>query len=568
MTKKKTQLPKAVLLAQREPLQHGRAQRGLFDIWSAGALGIAALVLMPIIAVVLMALAPAENIWPQLAATVLPRYLMNTVILMLGVGVLSVFFGAGTAWLVVMCRFPGARFFELALFFPLAVPAYIGAYSLVDFLQFAGPVQSGLRAVMGWQSARDYWFPEVRSLHMAVIVLASALYPYVYLLARAAFREQSANTYKVARALGKGPWAVFWHIGLPLARPAVAAGVALALMETAADYGTVAYFNVQTLTTGIFSVWLDKGNIGGAAQIALVILALILMLGGVERYGQRGARFFAQDRLAAPRVSRAQLSGFGRWAAFIFCLTPFAFGFVLPVLVMAWHSAAQPVSWPNAALVQAALHSLISGGGAAILTVLAALFLAYGARFLQHRVSRLVLPLTGLGYAVPGAVLALGILIPLAAFDHALADTAFALSGWDPGLIFTGSAAAVVFAYCVRFFGVAKNAVDSAFGRIAPNLPLAARTLGRAPAGVFRTVHMPLMRGSALSALLIVFVDCVKELPATLLLRPFNYNTLSTHLFELASLERLEQAAPAALLIILIGMSAVALLAHNSARQG
>lgn len=546
------------------PIRRGVGLSALrLDGWTLGAALIAVVVLAPMLSVFWLALTPTENIWPHLMATVLPRYLGNTLFLMMGVALVTAAVGTGAAWLTTMYRFPGRGWLDFALLFPLAIPAYVGAFALVDFLQYSGPVQGALRDLMGWQTARDYWFPEVRSREMAVIVLSAALYPYVYLLARAAFREQSGAAYEVARALGCGPFGLFRRVGLPLARPAIAAGVALALMETVADYGTVAHFNVQTLTTGIFSTWLNGSNAGGAAQIACVVLVLIFGLVAVERASRRNARFHQQARASRP-VARQELRGAAGWLAFLACFLPFAVGFILPVAVMAAHGFRRPEAWVSPDLFSALTNTLLTGGLAAVLTVGAAIFLVYGIRMIGHRFARVVLPLTTLGYAAPGAVLALGLLIPMAQADHWLADTVLALTGFDPGLMLTGTAAALVLAYVVRFFGVAQGAVDAAFGRISPSLPMAARSLGRTAGGALRSVHLPLMRGSVLTALLIVFVDCVKELPATLLLRPFNYNTLATRTFELASLERLEEAAPAALLVMLVGLSAVALLARTN----
>ena len=545
--------------------QNTQAKSGLprlrLDGWSIGAALIACVVLAPMLAVVWIAFHPTENIWPHLLATVLPRYFATTVTMMLGVGVLTAAMGTGAAWLVVMYRFPGRGWLDYALLFPLAIPAYVGAFALVDFLQFSGPVQTGLRAAMGWQSARDYWFPEVRSQWFAILVLSFALYPYVYLLARAAFREQSGCSYEVARALGAGPWALFLRVGLPLARPAVATGVALALMETVADYGTVTYFGVQTLTTGIFSTWLNGNNAGGAAQIAGVMLMLILLLVATERISRRRARFHRQSRASRP-VEPFALAGGRAWSATVLCLFPFAAGFVLPVAVMLVHAFASPSVWLAPGLGAALGNTLFVGGIAAVLTVGAAVFLVYGVRMAGRGVARVVLPLTTLGYAAPGAVLAVGILIPLAALDNRVADAVLAVTGYDPGLIMTGTAGALVLAYAVRFFGIAQGAVDSAFGRVSPSLPMAARSLGRTAGGALQSVYLPLMRGSVATALLVVFVDCVKELPATLLLRPFNFNTLATRVFELASLEKLSEAAPAALMVMAVGLCAVALLAR------
>lgn len=532
------------------------------DLWTLGAVVIAAVVLAPILSIAWLALTPTENIWPHLMSTVLPRYLITTLALMFGVAILTAAMGTGAAWLISQYRFPGRDWLAHALLFPLAIPAFVGAYVLVDLLDYAGPVQAALRATFGWTTARDYWFPEIRSLPAAILVLSFALYPYVYLLARAAYREQSGRAYEVARALGCGPWGLFLRIGWPLARPAIAAGVALALMETVADYGTVLHFGVQTLTTGVFSTWLNGGNAGGAAQIAGVILFLILLLVGLERAGRGGARFHRLGRSAQP-VQPQPIAGKKRWYATLLCLVPFTGGFVLPVSVMLVHSATAPEGWLAPGLFDALKNTLIVGSLAALVTVAAAIFLVYALRMKGSPAARTILPLTLIGYAAPGAVLALGLLLPLAALDHRMADGILALTGWDPGLMITGTAFALGLAYMVRFFGIAQGAVDAAFGRVSPNLAMAARSLGRSASGTLVAVYLPLIRGSVLTALLVVFVDCVKELPATLLLRPFDFNTLSTRVFELASLERLSEAAPAALLVMAVGLVAVAILARD-----
>ncbi len=539
--------------------RRGRSRLSWPGGWTLAALLIGGVVVAPMLAVLWLALHPSANIWPHLVATVLPRYLQNTLILMLGVGVLSALVGTGAAWLVTMHRFPARRWLDLALLFPLANPAYIGAYALVDFLNYSGPVQSGLRASMGWQSARDYWFPQVHSLGFAMVVLTAAFYPYVYLLARAAFREQSGATYEVARSLGIGPFGLFWRLVLPLARPAIAAGVALVLMETVADFGTVQHFGVQTLTTGVFSIWLNDSNAGGAAQISLVILTLILGLLWIERQGRRNARFHRMARATRPVAPQA-LRGVWGWLAAGLCLIPFTIGFVLPVAVMGAHALGKPDAWFAPGLLAAVGNTLYVGGLAAAITVGAALFLVHAVRMSGRPVARLILPVTALGYAAPGAVMAVGLLIPLAALDHRLADGIEALSGHDPGLLLTGTAAALVLAYAVRFFGIAQSAMDSAFGRVAPSLPMAARSLGRSTGQTLRAIYLPLMKGSVSTALLVVFVDCVKELPATLLLRPFNFNTLSTRAYDLASLEKIGEAAPAALLVIAVSLAAVSLM--------
>jgi len=533
------------------------------DPWSAGALLIAVLVMMPIASVIWIAFHPAENIWPHLLATTLPRYLVNSLVMMLSVGVLAALIGVGAAWLVAMYRFPGARWLEWLLLFPLAIPAYVGAYALVDFLEYAGPVQTWLRGVFGWTTSRDYWFPEIRSRGAAILVMALALYPYVYLLTRSAFREQSGNTYEVARALGAGPWKRFWRVGLPLVRPAIAAGMAIVMMETVSDFGTVEFFAVQTLTTGIFTTWLEANNAGGAAQIAGVVLLLVLLLVGLEKSSRRNQRFHEGARHKRPIV-QIPLQGTRGWLATLFCTLPFLGGFVLPVGVMLSHALRNTGYWSNPALGRALWNTVSVGGGAALVTVTAAVFLVYGVRLTGRHLPRLVMPFTTIGYAAPGAVLAVGILIPLAAIDNRLADFVEWATGVDIGLVLTGTGFAIVFAYSVRFFAIAQGAADGAMGRISPSLPMAARSLGRSAGGTLLTVYAPLIRGSLMTALLLVFVDSVKELPATLLLRPFNYNTLSTLVYEQASLENIGEASPAALLVIGVGMLAVLLLARGN----
>lgn len=537
------------------------------DPWSAGAVLVAALVLVPILAVVWMALFPTENIWPHLLSTVLPRYLTNTLILMTGVGIFAAIVGTGTAWLVAMHDFPGRRILSWMLLMPLAIPAYVGAYALVDFLDYAGPVQVGLRAAFGWSSAADYRFPDIRSMPFAILVIGLSLYPYVYLLARTAFAEQSGAGYEVARALGAGPWRRFASVGLPLARPAIAAGVAVVMMESVNDFGVVDFFGVQTLTTGIFSVWLSGGNAGGAAQIACVILLVIALLVLLERRSRARRRFWQAARSQRP-VTRAQVSGRAGLAMTLLCMLPVLLGFAFPVSVMGWHAIVAADGWLAPGLTRALFNTVTVAGVAALATVGLALFMTYGVRITGLAIPRLLLPVTTIGYAAPGAVLGLGVLIPLAAFDNRVADGVLAITGWDPGLILTGSMAALVFAYVVRFFAIGQGAADAALTRIPPSLPLAARSLGQGPGGVLRRIHLPLMRGSVAMALLLVFVDAVKELPATLLLRPFGFDTLATRVHDQASLERLSQAAPAALVITAVGLVAVLLLARADTAKG
>lgn len=545
---------------QNRQLLPQRAVRLRFDRWSAGALVIAIIVVLPIAAVLWFALTPTDNIWPHLMATTFPRYLRNTVILMLSVGALTAVVGTTTAWLVTMYTFAGRRWLQWALLMPLAVPAYVGAYALVDFLEYAGPVQTALRGVMGWENATDYAFPAIRTRTAAAIVLSASLYPYVYLLARAAFREQSGAGFEVARALGVGPFWRFFRVGLPLARPAIAAGVAVVMMETVNDFGTVDYFAVQTLTTGIFTVWLQGGNLGGAAQLATCVLGMVVFLVVLEKVSRRKSKFFASVRGQRP-VSRSALTRGQGVVAFVVCLVPVLVGFVLPVSVLSSH-AFDASEWFQPGLRKALWHTVTVAGGASVLTVLGGIFMVYGVRLSRRKLPKLLMPVTAIGYAAPGAVLGLGILVPLAALDNRVADGVLAITGYDPGLMLTGTAGVLVMAYVVRFFAIAQGAADAAFGRVSPSLPMAARSLGQTAGGALRRVYMPLMQASIGSALLLVFVDAVKELPATLLLRPFGYDTLATRVHAKASLENISEAAPAALMITLVGLVAVILLAR------
>ena len=535
------------------------------DRWSVGAFLIAAMVLLPILSVVWIAFHPTENIWGHLIQTTLPRYLRNSVILMLATGLLTAAIGTGAAWLVVMTRFPGRRVLEWALLLPLALPAYIAAYALVDFWEYAGPLQTWLRAAFGWQSARDYWFPEVRSMWAAIFVLSLAMYPYTYLLARAAFREQSANMLEVARALGCGPLKLFWRVALPLARPAIAAGSAIVMMEVLNDFGTVDFFTVQTLTTGIFTTWLQGYNAGGAAQIACVILTMVLFLAAFEKFNRRKKRFHSLSSRKVP-VTPATLSGPKAWIATVACFVPVLFGFLIPFTIIAGHAMDEWSAWLEPKLWRAILNTVMLAGSAAILTILGALFLVYGARQSSSKLLRALIPVTSIGYAAPGAVLAIGILFPLAAFDTAVADTIERWTGVDVGLLLTGTAAAVVIAYSVRFFAIGLGAVDSAMGRVTPSMDMASRSLGRTLGQTLGEVHVPLIRGSVVVAAMLIFVDGVKELPATLILRPFNFDTLAVRVYHEASLEHLERAAPAAILVTLVGLLPVLILARSSNR--
>ena len=523
------------------------------------------MILLPIFAVAVLALFPTENIWPQLISTSLPRYLTNSVKLMVLVGVVATLFGVTTAWIVSRYTFPMRSVFQWALFLPLAVPSYIGAYAFVDFWEYAGPFQTKMRALFGWETARDYWFFETRSLGTAVFVIALSLYPYIYMLARSAFRDQSDRVMEVARALGAKPVTRFWQIALPMARPAIAVGAAIVMMETLNDFGAVDYFAVQTLTTGIFTIWLETNNLGGASQIALVLIGLIATLLMLERYSRRNIR--VDKKSNRDGAAGLQKLGFGKSIlAITICTIPVLFGFIMPVSIMLSHAVRLESFLELKDFVEAAYHSIWVAGFAGILTISAAMIVIFAIQILPNEWRRVLAQISMLGYAVPGAVLAIGVLIPLAWFDHRLADFVQSVFNVDIGLVFTGSAAAIILAYFVRFFALGIGTIGSAMGRQSPNLLASARALGAAPNKALRQVHVPLIRGPIIVALLLVFVDGVKELPATLLLRPFGFETLSTLIYNSASREDIEGASIASLAVICVSVIAVLVVARATKR--
>ncbi len=531
------------------------------DPWRVGALIVAALVAMPVFAIAWLALNPENNIWPHLANTVLPHMLQTTGLLLVGVGFGAAVLGVGTAWLVSLCRFPGRRMFEWALLAPFAMPAYLTAYTYVDFLEFAGPVQTGLRSMAGWVRPADYWFPEIRSLGGAILVLSLTLYPYVYLSARTAFLQQSAGALEVSRTLGQGPWAVFFRVALPMARPAIVVGVILALMEALGDFGTVDYFAVRTLTAGIYDVWLGMGNAGGAAQIALALLGFVLLLITLERMARRDRRFHSMGgpTRATPLYDLGPLKAGVAIAA---CSVPLIFGFLIPAGILVQMALSRLSLSLNAAFFGYALNSIMLAAVAALFAVCIGLFLAYGARLSAGRGQKILTRIASVGYVIPGAVLALGVMIPFGAFDNALDALLRAHFGISTGLLLSGTVIAVLFAYIVRFLALSFGALESGLTRITPAMDMASRSLGQGRGGTLWRVHLPLLRGPILTAVLLVFVDCMKELPATLILRPFNFDTLATHVYTFASLGRLEDSALAGLCIVFAGILPVIVLSR------
>ena len=543
-----------------------RHTRAVSPAWTAIVAAILAAVALPIATVVWLALNPADNIWPHLVSTVLPGSVARTLLLSGGVATLAFFVGTATAWLVTMYRFPGREILDRLLVLPLAVPTYIVAYCYVELLDYAGPVQTHLRAAFGFTSVGGYWFPQVRSLPGAILILTAVLYPYVYLTARASFAQQSVCVLEVARTLGRTPWATFVDVALPIARPAIAAGVAIVIMECLNDLGAVQYLGIDTLSASIYSTWVQRSNIGGAAQIATVMLLLVAALFAAERTARGGARsHHTTGRYRA--IPFQEIPGWKGVAAATLAALPFVFGFVVPLIVIAPHAATHLEGALSSGFLPAAGNSLLLATLAAAAAVAVALILAYARRVAPGRFVRSAGRVAALGYAVPGTVLAIGLLIPLAGIDNQIDALTRSTFGVSTGLLLSGSLFAITLAYVIRFLAVSLAPIEAGLGRVSTNLDAAARTLGESALSVLWRVHLPLLVPPLGAAALLVFVDSMKELPATLLLRPFNFETLATHVYSLASIEQLEQASLGALTIVLVGLIPVLLL-HEAIAGG
>ena len=503
--------------------------------------------------------------WIHLASTVLPEYIGTTLWLCVGVGSLAALVGVGTAWLVTHFDFPLRRTVECALVLPLAMPAYVMAYAYTDALQFAGPVQGWLRETMGW-TRTDYWFPDVRTLGGAVVMFSFVLYPYVFMLARSAFMERGGAVIEASRSLGLSPWRSFLRVSLPMARPAVAAGVALVLMETLADYGTVSYFAVQTFTTGIYRAWFSLGDRVAAAQLAMCLLGFVVMLLALERQSRGTARFHGSGLRRHP-TRGVPLTGLCAWLAVTVCMLPIGIGFLLPGGILLHMALTDDAAQMGIRFFTLARNSVVLSGLTAVLAVTLALIVAYAKRLEPHPLTRAAHWAVGLGYALPGSVIAVGVLIPVARVDNVLAQWLQSSFGWHTGLLFTGTIAALVFACLVRFMTAALQTVDSALQRITPHMDDAARSLGLTPARTLRRVHLPLLRRGLLTAGLLVFIDVMKELPATLVMRPFNFDTLATRAYTLASDERLAEASTATIAIVAVGLLPLIVLCRQIARE-
>ena len=521
---------------------------------------LAGVLLLPVIVVAASVFLSSGDIWQHLYDTVLAEYVVNSLMLALGVGCLALPMGVIPAWLVTLYRFPCSRQLEWALLLPLAMPAYIIAYTYTGLLDVAGPLQSWLRAAFAWQYG-DYWFPDIRSLPGAVLMLSLVLYPYIYLLARAAFLEQSASVVEVARTLGVRPAAAFFKVVLPLARPAIIVGLSLVLMETLADYGTVQYFGVTTFTTGIFKTWFGLGSSIAAAQLSALLMLFVLFLIILEQHSRRLSRYYDTSTRYG-RLEQKRLHSRRGLSALVVCALPILFGFIIPSgqlllwVIQTWRKSL------DAGFIILIANSIELALITAVLAAVLALAISYARRQQPGIMTNLFNRLLGMGYAVPGVVIAVGVLIPFTWLDRHLSHWFGLLSDTDPGLFLSGTIAILVFAYLVRFLALSLNTVDAGLAKIKPSMDEAGRSLGLSGFRLLRRVHIPILRGSLLTAVLLVFVDVLKELPATLILRPFNFNTLAVRTFELANEERLADAAFPALAIVLAGIIPVIILSR------
>ncbi|WP_111399842.1 ABC transporter permease [Humitalea rosea] len=535
-------------------------------LWARLGVPVAALVAAPLIAVLASAMAAdSGTAWSHIVHVTLPTYLANSGMLVLLVGLMTVTAGATTAWLVTACRFPGSRLLEVALLLPLAMPAYVCGYVYTEIMDISGPVQTALRSATGLGFGQ-YWFPEIRSLPGAAVVMAMVLYPYVYLLARNAFMQQSVCLIEASRTLGQSLPRTFLHVALPLARPALAGGTALALMETLSDFGTVEHFAVPTFTTGIYEAWFGMADRGAASRLAaclMVVVAVLLVLEMVSRGGRR----FHPMSTRQPPLRQVRLHGIKAWAASLLCAMPVVIGFLVPAGWLA--VAAATVGDPLAAhrFLPYAINSVTLASITAVLAVGLAALLAWGGRQHPSGLATITRRLAMLGYAVPGSVIAVGTLVPFGIFDNALDGFFRAQFGVSTGLLLSGTMVALIFGYLVRFLAVALQATEAGLSRVRPSLAAAARTLGAGPAEAVVRIEVPLARGALLTAALLVFVDTMKELPATLIVRPFDLDTLAVRVHNLAADERLTEASTAALLIVAIGLLPVLVIVRSMRRR-
>jgi len=521
-------------------------------VWKTSSGALALLLVLPILAIFTTAVGETNELFSHLMSTVMPAYAYNTVVLVIGTMVLSLLFGIPSAWIMAMCRLPSERVLQWALVLPLAMPGYIVGYIFTDWFDFAGPIQILLRDITGWGPG-EYWFPDIRTLSGAIIVLSLVLYPYVYLLCRAAFMEQNVSLLQSARLLKCSPWESFRRISLPLVRPSIAVGLSLVAMETIGDFGTVSYFAVNTLTTAVYDTWLGYSSLTAAAKISAIMLVVVILLLSAERYSRRKQKLF-QNQFSSREDFRYELAGWKKWLALTWCWGLVCVAFIFPLgqlIIYAYKYFAQ--SW-TAEFREYALNSLYVSFTAAFFGVLVALIVNFCQRVSPGGKSLAFMRLSSMGYAVPGTVLAIGVMVPVLFMDHFVNDVAKYMDWGRPGLIFSGSMFAIIFAMVVRFSAVAIGSIESSLSKVSPSLDMASRTMGCNSNTMLWRIHFPLVRRGALIAALLVFIESMKELNAALLLRPFNFETLATYVYNFASDEHLELAAMPAVLLVLVGL--------------
>ncbi|MGX9460010.1 ABC transporter permease [Shewanella sp. A14] len=526
---------------------------GLTRSWSVAGYFIAAILTLPLIALIVQSTLPDQAVFSHLFDTVLPTYIANSLLLMLLVGLGSLVIATPAAWLVARCDFPLRRYFQWLLLLPLAMPAYIVAYVYTDMLDYAGPVQRILRTWFEWQSPHDYYFPAIRSLGGAAMILSLVLFPYIYLLARTAFMEQSSSLLYASRVMGCSPWRSFWRLALPMARPALAVGVALVAMETAADFATVSYFAVPTLTTAVYDTWLGYGSLTAAAKLSAIMLLVVFSMIGFERFARRKQQLF-QKQSSLNEADRYVLSSKKSWLALSYCALLLFIAFLLPFLVLCGYAVDYFYESWDVRFWQYSLNSLYIAAIVSAVCVVLSLILMFVRRVSPRKSDHLPSRLSCTGYALPGTVLAIGVLVPLTFIDFAINDVYDWFGVRGPGLLLTGSVCALIFAFCVRFIAISIGSLENSYKRISPSLDMACITLGRTPTQLLWRVHLPLLRKGIFAGALLVFIESMKELPAALLLRPIGFENLATYVFQFVSDERLEHGALAAIVIVLVGL--------------
>ncbi|PRX09514.1 UNVERIFIED_ORG: iron(III) transport system permease protein [Martelella mediterranea] len=544
-----------------------RRARPTFNGWVAFAFAIACLATLPVLTIIVTAMADTGTLWSHIIAEILPKAARTTLTLLIGTGILVTIIGTGTAWLVTAYDFRGRAILEWALLLPLAVPTYIMAYAYMDILSPLGAIQGIIRDMLGYTSPRQFRLPDIRAMWGAIMLFGFVLYPYVYLTTRMMFLTQAASLVEVSRTLGATRAGVFWRVALPLARPAIAVGVSLALMEALNDVGASQFLGVRTLTASVYTTWIVRTDLPGAAQIAVAMLLFVVTLVMLERLARRRQRFAAGAQRARAMAPH-RLGGIRAAVAFTLGFLPILIGFVGPFAYLAI-AAFRRIEFAGISpyIVRAAVNTVSVSLIATGLVLLLGFIVAYANRTSPNIRTAGFVRLSTLGYAVPGTVLAIGILIPVAAFDRFIDQSARQWLGFSTGLLIMGSGGALVYAYTARFLAIASGGIEAGLSRIPASYDHAARTLGHGRSASAFRVHLPLSRTALTAAGLLVFVDCMKELPATLLLRPLNFESLATLLYGEAARGTYEDAALAALIIVLIGMLPVFLLARTGSRH-